>query len=58
MLGLIGYVNDFNSKEYETLYVMTQNDTTLNLFFNCKASEVQTVIDSPGDEHLAQISFS
>ena len=58
LLGLLGYVNDFSSRAHETLYVMTRNDTTLDLYFNCKAAEVQASLDKPGEEHLIRVAVS
>jgi hypothetical protein len=60
LLGVIGYINDFNSREYDTMHAQIDaHNEVLQMFFNCKSSSVDEVLSKPsiGRKH-SEVSFS
>jgi len=55
---MLNYINEFSSREFNTLHVMTHEDDAIALFFNCKKSSVEEVLKGSVSRDLYEVSFS
>lgn len=57
LMGIMRYINDFTSREYNTLHPMS-DDNLMSLFFNCHKQSVLDVLAKPIKRDYAEVSFS
>ena len=57
LLGALDYLQDFNSRDYETSYIMAQ-ENSLAMFFNCKKSSIMEVLEKPVQRSHSEVSLS
>jgi hypothetical protein len=46
LLGFLDYLEEFNTRQYDTLHILGL-DESLALFFNCKAASVEEALATP-----------
>jgi len=56
--GLINYINEFSSNEFNTLHLMTLKDDAVALFFNCKKDSVEEVLAGNVKRDYLEVSLA
>ena len=56
--GLINYINEFSSHEFNTLHVMTHKNDAMALFFNCKKDSVEEVLAGNVQRDYLEVSLA